>query len=542
MSIPFIDDPEGRRLADGPFDAAALCQDLIDRDESAIAATRGDRHTVIYVNRAFCRLVGKAAYRLLGGPLVEADPLFEARAFTALLERAYRSAAAGALANQVLLQPERGGLHLSANVSPLPDSDGFTVGLVVRIRDATDEVLARRRMAADRNEIREANQRLVASAIREQERAEDADQHAAELNALLETLTEGVIVVDSGKRIVLRNAVARTIEVPRNQEDATDRTGRNRFRLERVGGGPLYVDEWPLNRALRGERFSEFEAVQVRPDGTRRRVVYGGTHVKDQAGQVALAMIVVRDVTDLRQLEQEREDFLRAVSHDLRSPLTAVLGRADLIQRHAGRADQVRQSAEAIAANARRMNAMIQDLVDSTRVDQGRTGLDREPTDLRAMIVGLLDHLDGAIATDRVRLIAPAALPRVLADRSRVERIVTNLVTNALKYASRASEVTVTLKLAEQAEAVITSVSDRGPGIPASELPHLFDKFYRSSSAREHPDGLGLGLYIARGFVEAHGGWMEAESQVGLGSTFRFSLPVADPPRPEAGNAADEES
>ena len=234
-----------------------------------------------------------------------------------------------------------------------------------------------------------------------------------------------------------------------------------------------------------------------------------------------------REAEEARQLGQAREGYVHAISHDLRAPLTIVLGQAQIIERTADEPATVLKSAETIVTSARRMNAMIQDLVDSARLESGQVALNRAEVDLRQFALDLKERLAGALAAERIRVEAPENLPPVLADPDRLERILTNLLANALKYSEPSTEVT--LALVEREGEVVASVSDQGTGIAAEELPHLFDRYYRTRGALEWREGLGLGLYIVRGLVEAHGGHIWAESEPGKGSTFGFTLPLAPP-------------
>jgi len=231
-----------------------------------------------------------------------------------------------------------------------------------------------------------------------------------------------------------------------------------------------------------------------------------------------------RQAARLRQLEQEREEHVHTISHDLRAPLTTILGRAQLIQLASEQPEVVRESAESIARSARRMNAMIQELLDSARLHSRQLKLSRAALDLSAFVVELRDRLIGNGEAERVRVEAPDDLPHVSADPDRLERILANLVGNALKYSAPGTQVTV--RLARGDGEVVVSVSDRGQGIPPEDLPHLFQRYYRRQADAEQREGLGLGLYIAKGLVEAHGGRIWVKSRVGEGSTFSFSLPV----------------
>jgi len=205
-----------------------------------------------------------------------------------------------------------------------------------------------------------------------------------------------------------------------------------------------------------------------------------------------------------------------------------VIGQAQVIRRalEQSRVDgRMLRSADTILTGARRMNAMIMDLVDTTRLEAGQLRMDCLSVDLRSYVHDLKGRLADVLEMDRVRVEIPEGLPRVSADPDRLERIFTNLLSNALKYSPPDAEVRVTAE--RQDGMVVVSVIDRGAGIPLEDLPHLFERFYRARGTRK-TEGLGLGLYITRMLVEAHGGkiWVEKRARQG-GARFSFTLPVS---------------
>lgn len=224
------------------------------------------------------------------------------------------------------------------------------------------------------------------------------------------------------------------------------------------------------------------------------------------------------------RLLEEREDLLRSVSHDLRSPLTIIQGQAQLIDRLLDKPELVRKCASAIVASAQRMNSMIQDLVDSARLEAGQVKLEKQPVNLQTQLTDLLERSKALVEAERVQVDIPEDLPPANADPDKLERILTNLITNAIKYSPPDTKVLVQ---AERTDSEITvSVSDRGFGIAPEDLPHLFEKYYRIGGAKK-AEGLGLGLFITKMLVEAHGGKIWVESELGKGSTFYFTLPKA---------------
>jgi two-component system, NarL family, sensor histidine kinase BarA len=233
-------------------------------------------------------------------------------------------------------------------------------------------------------------------------------------------------------------------------------------------------------------------------------------------------------IRKLEALQEQREDFVRAVSHDLRTPLQVVMLQADRLVRRAAAETRERGWADAIRAASRQMAAMLQDLVDSIHLESGTLPLAREPVGLASVVDEFLGVAEGVEETDRVVLRIPADLPSVAADRARLTRVVQNLVGNALKYSTPGTRVDVRAWAADGE--VVLAVSDQGPGIPPDDVPRLFERFYRGER-RAKGDGLGLGLYITRLVVEAHGGRIWCESRVGEGSTFALALPSCVPAR-----------
>ncbi|MBI3976968.1 MAG: PAS domain-containing protein [Chloroflexi bacterium] len=243
-------------------------------------------------------------------------------------------------------------------------------------------------------------------------------------------------------------------------------------------------------------------------------------------GAVMGVVSTFTDITELHELQQQREDFLRMVSHDLRAPLTVIQGHAQLLQRALERAglSAYRGNVDAIGISARRMDAMIRDLVDSARLEAGQIRLERVPVNLGVFVADLLERSRPLVDLHRIQVAVPLDLPPVPADPDRLERILTNLLSNALKYSPPTAEVLVSARQ-DGAVAEIT-VADRGVGIAPDDQVHLFERYFRAKGTRR-TEGLGLGLYIARLLVEAHGGRIWATSKPGQGSTFSFTLPLA---------------
>ncbi|MCL5109371.1 MAG: PAS domain-containing sensor histidine kinase [Chloroflexi bacterium] len=402
---------------------------------------------------------------------------------------------------------------VSLSVSPLRDEDGSTVGVVW--------------IARERQQVGDEQADLLASERACRQRAE---QQVVQMQAVLESMTAGVLILAGDGALTLLNQAARDILRLPETKEALPPEGYRFLNFRRPDGTPLAPAEWPISRTLRGDRFSEVQVVLAHADGSQRWLAFAGSAVRNSEGKVALAICIFRDVTRLHELEQAKEDYVRAISHDLRAPVTIVLGQAQSLERVLGKrpsSARTQTSLGAIITSARRMQTMIQDLVDSARLESGQLRIRPAALDLRSFCRQLIDRLAGVLDTERISLQLPERPLPVLADPDGLERILINLLSNALKYSAAGSEVALVVNPGP--EGVVAAVVDRGPGIPAEQLGRLFQRYYRAAAARDRREGLGLGLYITKALVEAHGGRIWVESEVGKGSRFCFTLPPAGP-------------
>ncbi len=256
----------------------------------------------------------------------------------------------------------------------------------------------------------------------------------------------------------------------------------------------------------------------------------------DQAAVLLEARTLTAHASELRSREDAahlKEEFLSAAAHDLRTPLTVVLGQAELLERRLARDPEARIDAASvgrIVRESRRLRDLISELLDAQRLEQGRAIGDLVPADLLGLVDGVRDrHAAGGARVD----VEDADEPVIAAvDRARIEQVLENLVENALKYGQRRQAPLITV-VRGPAEATV-SVIDHGMGIPDAERGRIFERFFRASNAQSVTDtGLGLGLYICRRIIEEHGGRIWHEPTPGGGSTFAFSLPlVAHEPAP----------
>jgi len=348
--------------------------------------------------------------------------------------------------------------------------------------------------------------------------------------ALAEAIADGVVVFDRGGRVLHLNAAAAEIWRASGAEPRGPGIGMPAgLEVRAEDGRVLSASEWPVARALRGERVRGLRLCLC-PAGARPIwIVASGAPIRDAAGMVAGAVLSFSDQSPDRALAEARDDLVRMVSHDLRTPLSAIYGQAHLIRRGGEPAERIPDRAVAIERSCERMSGMIQDLVEVTLLEAGQLPVARARVDLALLLPDMLDGMRGGLDVDRVRLDLCRPCWADL-DPGRLERIVVNLVSNALKYSSEE----VRLSLRREGDTVILQVVDRGVGISPDDQACVFERYFRATGNRR-PEGLGLGLYITRLMVEAQGGHIELESRLGEGSTFRASFPGAAVPAAEGG-------
>jgi two-component system NtrC family sensor kinase len=235
----------------------------------------------------------------------------------------------------------------------------------------------------------------------------------------------------------------------------------------------------------------------------------------------------MQDITHLKELDRIKSDFVSTVSHDLRSPLTAILGYVELIDRVGPINEQQREFIRRVQFSANNITMLINDLLDLGRIEAGFDAL-KEIMSFTALIHSTLEGLRSKLDErgQVVRLEIAEGLPRILGNPTRLRQMLGNLIGNAIKYTAPGGWVAV--RAAAEGGQIILQVADNGPGIPPSDQPYIFDKFYRASNVASETPGTGLGLAIVKSIVENHQGRIWVNSFVGHGTTFTVVLPVAD--------------
>jgi two-component system, OmpR family, phosphate regulon sensor histidine kinase PhoR len=339
-------------------------------------------------------------------------------------------------------------------------------------------------------------------------------------SAILASMLEGVAVVNASERLLFANqsfAEILELDVPPQSGRALVEVVRQTELIEAV------------RKVLAGEPRVEAEIVT----GTLRQHFFAATVAAVRAGDTSGAVVVLHDITELRKLERVRRDFIANVSHEFKTPLTAIQGFAETL--FAGAADDPQNRSRFLAIileHSRRLARLTDDLLKLSKMDADRLELEIRRLSVSQLIESCLETAQHRAAEKDIRISVNLAqhLPEIAGDRRLLAEVLQNLLDNATQYTMPGGQIMVSAEAND--EEVIFIVSDTGIGIPQADQPRIFERFYRVDAARSREvGGTGLGLAIAKHLVEVHGGRIWVESEVGQGSQFHFSVPLFDPER-----------
>ncbi len=364
--------------------------------------------------------------------------------------------------------------------------------------------------------------------------ARRTDPLPRDLGPLIEAMVDGVVVTNRRGRVMLMNAaLARIIAADRFPEyfDYSPKQRHLALRPRDLAGEPVPPDRWPTTHALAGHPLPAQDLLVRGLDGLDRILNINATPIYDASRAIIGAVTVYRDVTTQRRVEQMKDDFLSIAGHELRAPLTPILIAAQMAER---RLMQPERAADAlplvrdVIRYTQRLNALMAAVLDLTRIQGDRLIIYPESCDAAAIIREATES-----QTAQWRRVVAIQCPEsgIVGewDATRLWQVMANLVGNALKYSPDGSAVTVAAQVHDTTQLKI-DVTDAGPGIAPEELPYLFERFYRGKHVGGgHREGLGLGLFITRAIVHAHGGTIVVNSVLGLGTTFTVTLPLHAP-------------
>lgn len=356
-----------------------------------------------------------------------------------------------------------------------------------------------------------------------------AERLAAERAAILGQIAEGIIIADPEGRLIFVNDEAKRIYGIAALGIEPEEYSRT-YHVYTMDGDPYPSLDLPLSRAvLNGETCVNIPLWVRRADGSEVFAQASAAPVTAEDGTRLGAVLAVRDVTAERALEQHKDDFLSAAAHDLRTPLTSMKGRVQLLRRRIEHdridREQMLIDLQRIDSGFTRMSTLIAELLDVANIQIGRPiELNRIPIDLVDLVRQAVVEQQNAMDRHRITVETKADALTGNWDVTRLERVLSNLLSNAVKYSPEGGDITVFV--GREGDEATLAVGDRGIGIPPEDLPHVFDRFRRGQNAAGKIPGTGIGLAAVRDIVERHGGTIQAANRDGGGALFTMRLPL----------------
>ncbi|HEV8604902.1 MAG TPA: ATP-binding protein [Tepidisphaeraceae bacterium] len=542
----------------GPRSASAP---IIARAPLPIVEVQGSAHLVSFVNPAFCRLVGKTSEELSGMPFDKIVPGGDE--CIPILDGVYHTGKAAAHAREDDSQGDPA--YWLYAMWPALDAHERPVGVIIQLTRAENF----------RHNATAINEALLIAGLRQHELTEAAEKLNTQLQAEIIERNNSEAALRVSERETKRardyaEATLRTTPIPLLvlEDDLRVKTCNEAFYknfkvnpaqtegrfVYEIGNGQwniprlheLLEDILPHRSWFEGfEVIHEFESIG------RRTMLLNARRMENEAGQPSRVVLVIEDITERkavdealrRALEREklaRDDadtanrskdlFLATLSHEMRTPLNAVMGWVSLLRRGAFNPDEVREGLEVIERSTRAQAQLIEDVLDVSRIIAGKLQLDIRPADLVSIINAAVDLVRQAAQASEVRLkmeLDPSAA-QVPCDPARMQQVLLNLLSNSIKFSRKGGFVRVTLSRDGAGSRARITVEDDGRGINLDFLPRVFDRFRQEGSGTtRNYSGLGLGLSIVKTLVELHGGSVEARSEgEGRGATFIISLPI----------------
>lgn len=466
--------------------------------------------TLLDANQTSLDFIGKRRAEVVGQPYWE-TPWWSHDADSQTKVKAYVAAAAfGAVIRDEFEHVGAHGQRLSVDFSikPIRDDQGRIIWLLPEGRDITERKRAERERELLMSQLRAAQGEAEATAV--------------ELSGLLERYQS--LLQDAPEALLVFDRTGRVAEANRA---ACELLGYSRMELQGLPLSTLaIVDDahavhW-VDRVCTEGHVREEREIVGKHGRTLPVEVFAAraTHPNGAVGQISL-----RDLSERRALDQLQHDFLAMVTHELRNPLAALMGWANVLRTSGA---PVERAADVIVDQAKHLDRLIGDLLDVARTDAGQLTLSISEVDLPALVRECAEQQQATTQRHRILVTCPSSLPPGSWDRDRLWQVIQNLVSNAVKYSPNGGDVSV--DVFPDADGVSIAVSDHGVGMAPEMLPELFNRFYRVETTRGLVKGLGLGLYITRSIVEAHGGTIAVESTEGVGSRFTVHLPFGDCP------------
>ena len=397
------------------------------------------------------------------------------------------------------------------HMSPVKNEDGEVTHFIGVQNDVT-----RRKNAEERLRVTQANFKTELD-----KRTQYLSESEEYLKSILATIRESLLVLDRDLKVLsVNNYFLKTFEV-----SEAETLGKKLFEL---GNGQWNIPALRnmLEQILPTQNpIVNYEVEHDFPSIGKKVMVLNAHQVELEGNYKDNILIAIEDITERKDIEKRKDDFLTIASHELKSPLTIVKGYNQLILKllPVDSNEKIKQTVDKSISNLNRLNNLINSLLDVSKIQAGKIEIQKEYFDLDEMVKDTVDHVQSTTDTHEI-IIEGSTNEQCFGDRYRIEQVLTNLLNNAIKYSPQSSKVLV--HLSQAGNYIKVAVTDYGLGIKNEDKKRIFERFFRAGSLQKKFPGMGIGLYVCEQIIKNHKGLLWVESEEGAGATFNFTLPL----------------
>jgi PAS domain S-box-containing protein len=472
-------------------------RDLLMQAPVAIAIYRGQDHIVEMANERMLQYWGRTAGQVFNKPLFEAIPELKTQGFERLMERLQQSGQRYTI-NEIPITVNRYGqtdiVYTSLTLEPLKNEEGIITGTMAVAADLTEQVIARKELEKTTDTLQ-------------------LTMDAAGMGNWLTVWGTGNLEISRQTKII--HGIPEDTELSFEEATAMIIPEHRERVLQSIQHA---VD-------TKG-RFAEDYQIQPYNGGRKKWLNTTGKVELNDDGAVKAVIGTILDITEAKEDDLRKDDFIGMVSHELKTPLTSLVGYSQILSLHAKRSndDFAKDKIGKVLSQVKKMSTMINGFLNVSRLESGKIQVNKQPFMMNALIHETIEDLGIRSGTHHISF-AECTDISVVADRDKIGTVFSNLLSNAVKYSPAAMHIFVKCDVNEKT--VIVSVTDEGMGIALSDLEKLFDRYYRAENKQmQHISGFGIGLYLCAEIINRHDGRIWADSEIGKGSTFYVELPL----------------
>lgn len=488
------------------------------------AVTISQSGTILYSNSQFASLINQPLEKVIGQSFYKYFMGSDMASCEELVDGAWQDIATK---GELRLKGKNGEIPVLLSLKLLNLDEGISLSII--LTDLSEQKLSQRLLLKKNEELLIADQ--LASQLNAnleaavKARTQELYKSQQQLSRILETMAEGVMIVDVKNKLTYANKMAQEFLNVNESEYGLGEYHNLKWQTYKLDGEPLKAQENPIYLAMKtGKAVFDFEIALQAQDRGLIYVAVNAVPIYDEDKNLTGGIGTFVDVTHRRKAIQQKDDFISVASHELKTPITSLKAALQLLHRIKDNPGaHLPKLIEQANRSMNKVSNLIEELLNASKITSGQMHLNIRKFKLLTLIEECLLNVNDKFKS-KISIGGDLDL-EVIGDPNRIEQVIVNFINNSIKYAPNSNEIKISLEHKDNLAKM--SVTDNGPGIHPDKLPHLFERYYRVDDGGAQYSGLGLGLYICAEIIKKHNGEIGAESELGKGSSFWFTLPIS---------------